>query len=263
MHNLRDQLMSRYGKGHLSYSSLKQALGDIVQFDRYMKGELKYKSDALDFGSLYDMMLFEPEKVSENYLFFNDRELINSLSEKTKASKAPKATKEYKEAVQKIHLDAEESNKMIVTEDMYKQAEDMIDRLNSCGLIDSHMSGQYQVEFLEEVNGVPVKGFLDCLGSNYITDSKSTMSINKFRYSVRDFSYDIQAYIYTKVFGVDTFYWLAQEKTYPYTPALVKCSENTLFQGEMKFDQATHAIREFLNKGEDYDPSVEYLEFEI
>ena len=53
--NLSEQLQERYGKSHLSYSSLKQALGDMAQFDRYMKGELKYKSDALDFGTLYDM----------------------------------------------------------------------------------------------------------------------------------------------------------------------------------------------------------------
>lgn len=263
MNDLGEQLQQRYNKAYLSYSSIKQALGDMTQFDRYMKGELKYKSDALDFGSLYDMMLFEPEKVEDTYIIFDDKLLIESLSDKARSAKNVKATKEYKDAVQAIHLDAEESNKMIVTEEMYKQAEDMIDRLNTCGLIESHMSGAYQVEFLEEISGTPVKGFLDCLGDNYITDSKSTMSINKFRYSVRDFSYDIQAYIYTKVFGIDDFYWLAQEKSYPYTPALVKCSESTIFQGEMKFFQATSAIRAYLDKGESYDPRTEYLSFEI
>ena len=57
--NISDKLMERYGKPHLSYSSLKQALGDMAQFDRYMKGEVKYNSDALDFGTMYDMLLFE------------------------------------------------------------------------------------------------------------------------------------------------------------------------------------------------------------
>jgi len=46
---ISEQLHERYGKSHLSYSSLKQALGDMAQFDRYMKGEIIYKSDALDF----------------------------------------------------------------------------------------------------------------------------------------------------------------------------------------------------------------------
>jgi hypothetical protein len=60
--NLPEILQERYGKPHLSYSSLKNALGDMKQFDRYMKGELKYESDALSFGTLYDMLLFEREK---------------------------------------------------------------------------------------------------------------------------------------------------------------------------------------------------------
>lgn len=96
---MRDLLQQRYGKGYLSYSSLKQALGDIVQFDRYMRGELKYKSDALDFGTLYDMMLFEPEKVSDSYIIFDEEALLGSLSEKTQQSKNYKLTKEYKEAL--------------------------------------------------------------------------------------------------------------------------------------------------------------------
>jgi len=261
--NLTEELQNRYGKGYLSYSSIKQGLGDIIQFDRYMKGELKYKSDALDFGTLYDMMLFEPEKVDDLYIMFNEQAVIESLSDKAKKAKSVKMTSEYKNAVQALHLDAQESGKKIITEEMYQQAKDMIDRLDSCGLIASHMTGKYQVEFNEELYGVPVRGFLDCLGSNYITDSKSTQSISKFRYSVRDFSYDIQAFIYTRVFNIHDFYWVAQEKTYPYTPALIQCSENTIFQGEMKFDQAIANIKAFLSKGKSYDARKEYVSFEV
>ena len=260
---MRELLQSRYGKDYLSYSSLKQALGDIVQFDRYMRGELKYKSDALDFGTLYDMMLFEPEKIADSYIIFDEEALLGGLSEKTQQSKNYKLTKEYKEALQRLHLDADEAGKMIISTEMHTQSEAMIDRLRKSGLIDSHMTGDYQVLVDGDLNGVPVKGYIDCLGDGYITDSKSTQSINKFRYSVRDFSYDIQAYIYSKMKGTKEFYWVVQEKTYPYTPALVKCSESTLFAGEMKFNQAVALIRQYLNRGEDYDPMVEFIEFEV
>ena len=37
----RQKLMERYGKEHLSYSSIKHALGDMRYFDMYMKGEIK------------------------------------------------------------------------------------------------------------------------------------------------------------------------------------------------------------------------------
>ena len=40
------KLKDRYDKPHLSYSSVKNALADMAQFDRYMKGELKFRSDA-------------------------------------------------------------------------------------------------------------------------------------------------------------------------------------------------------------------------
>ena len=55
--SMREQLQERVGKPHLSYSSLKYALGDMRLWEMYMKGQLKKESDALFFGSLYDLLL--------------------------------------------------------------------------------------------------------------------------------------------------------------------------------------------------------------
>ena len=52
-----------------------------------------------------------------------------------------------------------------------------------------------------------------------------------------------------------------QEKTYPYLPALVKCTDETLFVGEMKFTDALNRIEKFLN--EDYNPITDYLQYEV
>ena len=258
---LSEQLQERYGKSHLSYSSLKQALGDMAQFDRYMKGELKYKSDALDFGTLYDMLLFEREQAFEKYIVMSDSQVMSRLSDKARNSKKPSMTSEYKAVVQAMKTEALEEGKTIVSSDDWQMANDMIDRLATCGLLDTYLAGDYQVGFLEELNGVQVKGFLDCLGDGFISDSKSARSAEKFRYAVRDFCYDIQAYIYTKVFGVNEFYWLVQEKTYPYLPALVECSEETLFAGEMKFNDAIERIEKFLREGS--SPVQDYLRFKV
>lgn len=263
MSNMRQQLEERYGKGHLSYSSLKQALTDTALFDMYMKGMIKSKSAALDFGTLYDMLLFERDKAMETYVILNNDKILSECSDKTKDSKKPEMTNEYKAVKKKLQEEVEAQGRMVCSQADWQQANDMIDRLDKAGLIDMYMSGDYQVEFNEDLDGVPVKGFLDCLGNGYITDSKSTKSVEKFRYSVRDFSYDIQAYIYTKVFGVDKFYWLVQEKTFPYTPALVTCSENTIFAGEMKFHTAVDRIKALLDKGADYNPAVEYVSFTV
>ena len=52
--NLREQLTNTVGKGHLSYSSIKYALGDMRLWEMYMRGQLKKESDALTFGSIAD-----------------------------------------------------------------------------------------------------------------------------------------------------------------------------------------------------------------
>jgi len=262
MIDIPSALEERYGKSHLSYSSLKVALTDMAQFDRYMKGELKFESPALEFGTLYDMMLFEPEKANETYVVFDEQKIIDGLGSKARESKRPKMTSEYKDAVALMNHNAEKRGLKVIPRADYDQAKTMIDRLEKCGLADQYLSsGNYQVEFNEMIGPVKVKGFLDCLGDGYIVDSKSTKSVSKFRYSVRDFCYDIQAYIYTKVFGVDEFYWLVQEKTAPYLPAIVECSEETLFAGEMKFNDAIERIERFLREGG--NPVQDYLKLKV
>ena len=108
---------------------------------------------------------------------------------------------------------------------------------------------------------MPVKGFLDCLGDGFITDSKSTRSVNKFKYDVNTWCYDIQAYVYSSVFDMQDFYWVAQEKTDPYFPALIKCTEETMLRGEMKFHEAVTNIKEWLSRGQ--ETKTHYAVFEV
>ena len=239
---MRDKLTEAVGKPHLSYSSLKYALGDMALWEMYMRGQLKKESDALTFGSLYDMMLFEPEKVNDQFYNLDDSDIIADIG-----GKYPRNTKKYREW--KAQVAEENSDKTLISSEDWKKASEMIERLEACGLLSSYLSGKYQVEFNEDIDGVPVKGFLDCLGDGFITDSKSSRSVSKFRYDVNSFSYDIQAYIYTSVFGIKDYYWVVQEKAYPFYPALVKCSDDTLFKGEMKFNQAVGNIKQWLTEG--------------
>jgi hypothetical protein len=234
----------------------------MAKFDLYMKRELKFESRALDFGTLYDMLLFEREKAMQSYTIMSDDRILEWCSDAVKKMKRPSMSAEFKKIKAEMNEQSEAEGKKLVSPDDWKMANDMIDRLEKCGLADQYLSsGNYQVEFNEMLGPVKVKGFLDCLGDGYIVDSKSTKSVSKFRYSVRDFSYDIQAYIYTKVFGVNEFYWLVQEKTYPYLPAIVECSEETLFAGEMKFNDAIERIKKFLEEGE--SPVQDYLRFKV
>ena len=262
MINIPEVLQERYNKPHLSYSSLKVALTDMAKFDQYMKGELKFSSPALTFGTLYDMLLFEREKAMDTYTILSHDTIMDRCTDKTRASKRPKLTNDYKAVRAQMEQEAASGGGMLCTPEDWKMANEMIDRLERCGLVGSLLSsGNYQVEFNEMIGPVKVKGFLDCLGDGFIVDSKSTKAVDKFRYSVRDFCYDIQAYIYCKVFGVKKFYWLVQEKTYPYLPAVVECSDETLFTGEMKFHDAVERITRFLES--DQAPDQDYVEFKV
>ncbi len=255
---MRERLTEAVGKPHLSYSSLKYALGDMRLWEMYMRGQLKKESEALRFGSLYDLLLFEPEKFQDVYYTLDDTSIVASIG-----GANPRSTKRYKEWKAEASQTAENADKLLAPEADVKKAKEMIQRLKDCGVYDKRFAGgRFQVEFNEDVDGVPLKGFLDCLqDGKFIVDSKSSRSIDKFRYDVNSFSYDIQAYIYCKVFGIKKFYWLVQEKTYPYLPGVVECTDETLFTGEMKFNDAVERITTFLEEGK--KPTQDYVEFKV
>lgn len=249
--NLREQLKKRYGKEHLSYSSMKYALGDMRKWDMYMRGEMKKTSDALHFGSLYDCLLLTPNEFDKTYAILDEDFLLSQCSNATKAAVNWRNTKEFKSLKLKMEDTIEQEGLTAITQSDFDQAQQMIERLDKDGLLSSVLSGgQPQVMFNEDVDGVPLKGFIDYLHVDFVLDSKSTRSMDKFKYDVRSFCYDIQAYIYTLVTGKKEFYWLVQEKTDPYYPGLVTCSEKTLFDGEMKFAEALENIKEWLSTDE-------------
>jgi len=224
-------------------------------WEMYMRGQLKKESQALTFGSLYDMMLFEPDNVKDRFYCLDDSDIVATIG-----GRNPRNTKKYRdwkeEALQATH----NADKELVSTEEWKTAEEMIERLKVSGLYDKRFAGgKYQVEFNVDLDGIPLKGFLDCLQDDCIIDSKSSRGISKFKWDVSGWSFDIQAYIYTKVFDIPDFYWVVQEKTFPYFPADVKCSEETLFKGEMKFHEAVENINAWLDG--DRQSDKHYAEF--
>lgn len=254
------------GKDYLSYSALKFAADgsqdqDMKLFELYMRGLLRKSSPALSFGKLYDCLLLEPEKFHEQFCVLDDSDIISELS---KDYKNPKASKLYKERTAQARDEAEKSGKTIVSEEDMSMAENMILRLDSSEVLDTetgeltmvrnYLKGDAQYEINDWIGEIPVRGFLDVLGDGFITDSKSTRSISGFRYDVNKFNYDIQAYIYTTVLGIDQFYWVVQQKSKPYLCAVYKASESTIANGERKFWSAINNIERWLdNPAKDTD----------
>ena len=246
------------GKGYLSYSALKYAADgsrdqDMKLFELYMKGLLKKDSPALSFGKLYDCLLLEPEKVDDYFTVLDDSDIISELS---KSYKNPKASKAYKERTAHLLEEAEKTGKTVVSEEDMSMAENMILRLDSSEVLNTetgeinhvrdYLSGTAQYEINDWIDEIPVRGFLDVLGDGFISDSKTTRSISGFKYDVNSFNYDIQAFIYTRVLGIDDFYWVVQQKSKPYLCAVYKASESTIANGERKFWSAIENIDRWL-----------------
>ena len=244
------KISQEYGKGYLSYSSIKLALQDMKLFEMKMRDQLKFETPALSFGKLYDCMLLTPEDFDTQFVILDDDEICKEIG-----GKAPKRTKAYAEWLEGIN-----DGRQVVSKEDVKKAEEMIVRLKVTGVHEIALQGDKQYEFNDFIGEVPGRGFLDVLGDGYITDSKTTQKLDKFKWSVRDFGYDIQAYMYSEVTGIKDFRWVAQEKAYPFAVGLYYASEETLEFGKKKFDKAVQRIKEYLEEGIPHD---EYYHTEV
>lgn len=253
-----ESLVERTGKQYLSYSSIKYALQDIALFELYMQGKLQKESEALTFGSAYDCLLFTPHEFDSTFFVMDDSEVIRDLG-----GKNPRVTKAYKEW--KKEQEALAEGKTVLSIEDYQQCLDMITRLDDSKVLSIYLDGDYQVEFHQklDIGGevIPFRGFLDCLGQGFIADSKSSRSVKGFTRDVRFFGYDIQAFLYTHAFGIQDFYWVVQEKAYPYLPAVYKASEETLDSGKRKVARALNIIREHYQQ--DKPSSTFFIQGEI
>lgn len=269
-----NRLLQATGKGHLSYSAIKYAADgsksqDMKLFELYMLGKLKKESPALAFGSLYDCMLLEPEKLKERFVVIKDDEIVETLS---LTYKSPRSTKQYKEWLDEYTANVTSTGLSIVSSDDWDVSSKMVERLRNSEVINHetgevipvsyYLGGTPQFEINSWIGEVPIRGFLDVYSeaNGFITDSKSTRSIHSFRYDVGSFCYDIQAYIYREVMGVNDFYWVVQEKSSPYLCGVYKASERTLIGGEKKFWSGISNINKWLDSGSDANSFALYGE---
>jgi len=245
---MREALLKLTGKGHLSYSSIKYALQDMALWEMYMKGQLKPKTQALSFGSVYDCVLFTPEEFDSRFHVINDTAIKKEIG-----GKKPGSTAKYREWKAELESSLPKGMEVVSALDI-KKTNEMLERLVSTGVKEDYLTGEYQFEFNQDletqVGVVPLRGFLDCKGYAHVSDSKTTQKLDGFKYDVYKYGYDIQAYIYTQITGIDTYYWVVQEKAFPYAIGVYKASDRALASGERKFHKAIERIQQYLEPGQ-------------
>jgi hypothetical protein len=143
--------------------------------------------------------------------------------------------------------DAKARGGQIITKKEYNEARRIADALLRNEHVLGYIQGcQFEVPAIGTIEGVPFRAKADILGDNFIADLKTTQDLRAWPFSARKYCYDMQAYIYTRIFGVpiDKFIFIAVDKAsldigiYTVSPEFVAI-------GEQKAHEAIEIYKEF------------------
>ena len=136
----------------------------------------------------------------------------------------------------------------------------MYDKLSKLSEVEDLMTIDFRAEVpmimdhvTERGNIIPVKGKADAVVFNgvdtYLVDLKTYgKTLDEFERSAKFMLYNQQAYIYKTLFGVDDFYFLVQEKVFPYEVGIYKASDKFLYWGGEEFKKSIDKYEQlFLN----------------
>ena len=187
-------------------------------------------SDAFSVGRLVHLMALEPERAAEY-------EVIEVQSKNAKA---------WQEA---------KGRKNICTRKEYDEAQRIADALlRNEHVLDLIQGCEFEQPAIGNIAGMPFRAKADILASGFLADLKTTTDLRAFPYSAKKYGYDVQAFIYTRLFGVpiDRFYFIAIDKAsldigiYSVSPEFVE-------EGERKTMEAIELYKRFFVLGEDID----------
>ena len=219
------------GKNMLSSSNAKLLLDSYKKYyfiTKYGQSE----TQALRDGWLFHTAILEPN-VFESQVF---------VDVQSKASKA------YKLAV-------EENGKAFTFKER-KSAERLADAfLKNSKLVSYLNKAKFEVPIAGEVMGMPFRGKADVIKGNTLIDLKTSADLNTFRYSADKYGYDLQAWLYLKLFNKDKFTFLVIDKAST-DIGIFDVSEEFLARGENKFRQAVDNYKYFFQEENDLDQYV-------
>lgn len=221
------------GKHALSSSSLKMILKSPKTYRNVTKyGDPNSDSPALAAGKLVHWMVLEPHKLDK--LHFVDASTKNT--NKYKDAKA-----QYGE----VFLTKERS-----------AAERLSDAvLRNEAALKLLTKSEFEIPAIEEIDGLPFRGKADIIQGDTIIDLKTSQDLNSFRYSCDKYSYDLQAWLYLKLFNKDKFIFLVIDKAST-DIGIFDVSDDFLARGEQKFRQAVDNYKYFFQEENDLDQYV-------
>ena len=225
-------------------NELYHSVGTEIISSSFLKGVYKHSvakskiplesSDALTFGSqFHDICELGVKKFKTKYSIIPE----DSSNKRTKA---------YKDFVKQ--------NKNVITKTDINRIIKMYKNLNDNEFYRS-LEDNYNINsehsFYAEKDGLdyrirPDKHYSYDNKILYVCDFKTTSDCTTFKYDINKYSYDLQAVFYADVLGINPsdFYFIAIEKTYPYTCQVFGLSDDSIRKGRAKMDIAINKIKQ-------------------
>ena len=229
-----------FGKKFLSNSDIKTLLSNPLNLHKETE-----KNVNLLIGSYLHTLILQPDKLSSfRILDYPNRNY--------------KAYKEDVASHGEICLLEHEADKAHQMSDVLlsnKIVSDLIRGTNSESKI------EYEVPGIQDFHGNMWKGKADIINHDekLVIDIKTSSDIERFKWSVRDYNYDSQAYLYSRIFGYELIFVVIDKNTHKIN--IFEVSEETIFNGEKKVFEA-NAIYDLYFKTNGFDPK-EYIETKI
>tara|TARA_R100001443_G_scaffold3277_2_gene10415 strand:+ start:13095 stop:13829 length:735 start_codon:yes stop_codon:yes gene_type:complete len=226
----------------LSYSSLKSFSLSPAHFLAY-KNKEKKETSAMLFGRLIHKLVLEEDLLLEDFAIFNGR-------------RAGASWKEFQ---------SDNSDKDIVKDVELDEAIRIKDSIYNHPKAEKLLKGLTETEkyFKNEINGINFHGYIDGFCKDYILDLKTTVSSepHKFNRDSWKLKYHLQAAIYCAVTGVDNYYIIAVEKTFPYVVSVYKLDQELIEHGKEELAVLIDEFKEWNGKpiGYDYKAGLDYF----
>jgi len=256
-----------YGdKKYLTNSSMGHLIeGGPQTLQAYYEKERK-ETEAFIFGKAIHCYLLEPDMFSSRYYCFDDTELcIKASGEDWEAkNKKPRNTKIYKEGYAAI-LEANSDRDMLSEKDL-NSVKAMVNKLMQNKQIRELVESAYsrEVIYSKVIDGVEVKCKVDSIKpAHFILDYKSTKdpaTLKNAYKAMRKYHYDRQGAFYLDITDCDTFYFLFQEKTFPYTFCLAELSPESREIGTEKYKFGLDMYKRFFKNGHPMKNVESYFE---
>jgi len=215
------QYYGAFGQNYISNSDIHALLNDPTEFRKP-----KANNHNFVMGRYFHTKMLEPDKAEDK-----EFDAIESSTRRTKT---------YTESIIDSKFD------ILMLQSEKDNIDAMVTKMkgNFSFTMDIYEEGnKFEQPAIQEIGGLMFKGKADVVGESFVYDLKTTNSLERFKYSARDYNYDSQAWIYEQLFGVPMIFLVIDKKSHKLKK--FDCGQQFLERGKDKVFRAIDEYNKF------------------